>query len=166
MSHRKSIEQHKRDGTYKPARHAAREREEAGIGLLKELPPPPFELSKDAAQVFREEGLRLIRMKMLKPSDLRTLAMYASETGLYIEEMRAAREEGVVVVLSNGVTAVSHHRRAAESALKNSAALADKLGLNPNARHRLKGEAAFQDDEEPEENDVLAGIIRMMNLPR
>lgn len=145
MSHRKSIEEHKRNGTYKPARHA--NRESAG-DLLKDLPPAPFDLSEEAAAVYRGEGARLIEMRMLKPTDLLPLAMYASETGLYISEMRAARQEGVILEMSNGTRGTSPHRKAAETALKLASALGDKLGLNPNSRHRLQGEAAFQDERE------------------
>ncbi len=152
MAHRKSIEELKRAGTYRKDRHS--QREIAG-NLLTVLPPPPFDLAKEAAAVYKEEGQRLIEMKMLKLSDLRTLAMYAAEIGVYITEMQAARKEGVVTVLSNGVTAISHHRRAAESALKLASTLGDKLGLNPNARHRLQGGAAFKDNEPEKESKIL-----------
>lgn len=153
---RKSVDELKRDGTYRPDRHA--EREAAG-SLLKELPPPPFDLDPTAAQVYREEGQRLIELKMLKPSDLRLLTMYATEMGVYISEMRAAQDEGITVILPNGINAASAHRRAAEQALKLASALSDKLGLNPNARHRLKGEAAFR-DEQPEEESFFMKLMR------
>lgn len=154
--HRKSIAELKKAGTYRADRHAKRE---AAGNLLAELPPPPFPLTDDAAQVYREEGQRLIEQKMLKPSDLRYLAMYATEMGVYIAEMRAALEEGVTVILPNGIMAASAHRRAAEQALKLASGLADKLGLNPNARHRLKGEAAFQ-DERPKGESFFENIMR------
>lgn len=43
--------------------------------------------------------------------------------------------------------------------LKLASALSDKLGLNPNARHRLKGEAAFR-DEKPEEESFILKLMR------
>ena len=153
---RKTVDELKRDGTYRPDRHAGRE---AAGSLLKELPPPPFDLDPTAAQVYREEGRRLIELKMLKPSDLRLLAMYATEIGVYISEMRAAQDEGITVILPNGINAASAHRRAAEQALKLASALSDKLGLSPNARHRLKGEAAFR-DEKPEEESFILKLMR------
>ncbi len=149
---KKSIEELKKTGTYRADRHAKRE---AAGNLLIELPAPPFALADEAAQVYNEEGTRLIKMKMLKPSDLRLLAMYATEMGVYISEMQAAQEEGITVVLPNGISAASAHRRAAEQALKLASGLADKLGLNPASRARLKGDAAFQ-NEGRDENDPLA----------
>jgi len=151
--HRKSIEDLKKAGTYRPGRHAKRE---AAGNLLTELPAPPFALADNAAAVYLEEGNRLIEMKMLKASDLRFLAMFAVEMGVYISEMETAQAEGVTVVLPNGITGASPHRRAAEQALKLASGLADKLGLNPNARHRLKGNAAFQDDKPQEESFILS----------
>lgn len=152
MAHRKSVQELKAAGTYRKDRHAGRE--EAG-NLLTELPPPPFELTKEAKTVYQDEGQRLIEMKMLKPSDLRLLAMYATEIGVYITEMQAARKGGLVVTLNNKMTAISQHRKAAEQALKLASALGDKLGLNPTARHRLKGEAAFRDSKPETESKIL-----------
>lgn len=153
---RKTVDELKRNGTYRPDRHAGRE---AAGSLLKELPPPPFDLDPAGAQVYREEGKRLIELKMLKPSDLRLLAMYAMEMGVYVSEMRAAQAEGITIVLPNGISAASAHRRAAEQALKLASALSDKLGLSPAARHRLKGEAAFR-DEQPEGESILLKLMR------
>lgn len=157
--HRKSIDELKRAGTYRPDRHAKRE---AAADLLKELPPPPFPLTDTAAEVYAEEGRRLIEQKMLKPSDLRILAMYASEIGVYISEMQTARKEGITVILPNGIMAASAHRRAAEQALKLASGLADKLGLNPNARHRLKGQTAFE-DEQPKGGSLFEQLMRGVN---
>ena len=150
--HRKSIDELKKAGTYRADRHGKRE---AAGDLLKTLPAPAFALDDDAAQVYQEDGQRLIEMKMLKPSDLRLLTMYASEVGIYIAQMRAANDQGIVVEYSNGNAGASAHRRAAEQAFKLAAGLADKLGLNPNARHRLKGNAAFLDDKPQEESFIL-----------
>ena len=107
---RKTVEELKRAGTYRADRHATRE---ASGSLLKVLPPPPFALSDTARAVYQEEGARLIEMEILKPSDLRLLAMFSEETGVYISEMKAAREEGFVVVLPNGISATNAHRKTA-----------------------------------------------------
>lgn len=145
MSRKKSIEELKMAGTYRRDKHAHREHE-AGA-LLVELPPPPFKLAAAAASVYRTEGQRLVSQKMLKETDLGTLAMYALEFSVYVSEMEAAQNEGIVTELPNGIFAASAHRKAAETALKNANALADKLGLSPAARHRIKGAGAFQDDK-------------------
>lgn len=159
--HRKSIADLKKAGTYRPDRHAHRE---AAGNLLTELPAPPFALTDTAAQVYEEEGQRLIGMKMLKATDVRTLAMYATEVGVYVSEMEAAQAEGITVVLPNGINAASAHRRAAEQALKLASGLADKLGLNPNARHRLKGSAAFLDDK-PEGESLILQMMKGRKPP-
>lgn len=133
MAHPKSPEAHKAAGTYRKPKQRA---EDPG-GLVSVLPAAPFQLSKEALRVYAEEGERLIGFGILKAADLRTLAMYSAEVGLYIEEMNLAREEGVVVTLPNGISAASAHRKTAEQALKNAAALSDRLGLNPIARSRM-----------------------------
>jgi len=155
MSRKKSIEELKKEGTYRPDKHAHREAE-AGA-LLVELPPPPFALKREAAAVYRIEGQRLIGQKMLKETDLRTLAMYSVEASVYVSEMEAAQVEGITVELPNGISAASAHRKAAETALKNANALADKLGLSPAARHRIRGAGAFQDD-----TPKTSAILEMM----
>ena len=136
-------------------RHAARE---VSGSILEKLPPAPFELSKEAARVYREEGAELIAQSLLKASDITMLAMYATEVGLYIEEMSAAREEGVVIELPNGISTSSAHRKAAEGALKNASALADKLGLNPNSRHRIQGGDGFK-QKAISKNDPMYNIL-------
>lgn len=134
MAHKKNVETHKKNGTYRPDRHI--KNEEAGA-LLKKLPGAPFPLSKEAGRVYIEEGEQLIAQSLLKASDIRLLAMYATEIAVYIEEMSAALEEGVTITLPNGISTTSAHRKAAESALKNASGLADKLALSPAARVRL-----------------------------
>jgi len=134
MAHKKNVETHKKNGTYRPDRHI--KNEEAGA-LIKVLPGAPFPLSAEAGRVYIEEGKQLIAQSLLKASDIRLLAMYATEIGVYIEEMSAALEEGVIITLPNGISTTSAHRKAAESALKNASGLADKLALSPAARVRL-----------------------------
>lgn len=143
MSRKKSVEELKKEGTYRPDKHAHREAE-AGA-LLLELPPPPFKLAAAAASVYRSEGQKLVEQKMLKETDLRTLAMYAVEFSVYVSAMDTVQAEGITVEHPNGTPYASAHRRIAETALKNVNALADKLGLSPAARHRIKGAGAFQD---------------------
>lgn len=162
MSRKKSIEELKMSGTYRRDKHAHREHE-AGA-LLVELPPPPFKLTAAAASVYRIEGQRLIGQKMLKETDLGTLAMYAVEFSVYVSEMEAAQNEGIVTELPNGIFAASAHRKAAETALKNANALADKLGLSPAARHRIKGDAAFQNDR-GSKPDIMDAILRIGGEP-
>ena len=140
---KKSIAELKAAGTYRPDRHAGREVESGA--LLTDLPPAPVELSEEAAAIYEQQGRALIAQKMLKVTDLLTLAAYALEISVYLSEMRAAGP-GVVVELPNGISATNAHRKAAEAALKNAGALSDKLGLSPASRHRIKGAGAFQDE--------------------
>lgn len=149
-------EQLKRNGTFRPDRHTP---QEPGADLLKQLPPAPFDLSEEAAGIYKEEGRRLIEMKILKASDLRLLAMYCNEYATYINETAAALEEGVVSEMTNGTRGTNPHRKVAETALKNALAIGDKLGLSPSARHRLQGGAAFQ-DERPKEESFFEKIMR------
>jgi hypothetical protein len=74
-----------------------------------------------------------------------------------ISEMDTAQVEGITVELPNSIRASSAHRKTAESALKNANALADKLGLSPAARHRIKGAGAFQ-DATPKTSPILEAM--------
>lgn len=106
------------------------------IGNLTELPMPPFIMQDAALGIYIDEGRELLKQG-LKPTDIRLLAMYATEVATYVELMQAAQSEGIVIELPNGISTANANRKAAESALKNASALADKLGLTPIGRARL-----------------------------
>ncbi len=131
---RKSDQQKQNSGTFRPGREKSKV---DPTGLLKELPMPPFELTDRALGIYIEEGNELILQGILKPSDIRLLAMYCTEVATYIELMAAAQLEGIIIELPNGISTSSAYRKAAESSLKNSSALADKLGISPIGRARL-----------------------------
>lgn len=153
MSIKKSVQQLKAEGTYRPDKHGHREQETGA--LLTELPPAPVKLSKEAGAIYEQEGAGLIAQKMLKATDVRTLAAYAVEMSVYFSEMREAEKEGVVSEMSNGTRGTNPHRKNAEAALKLAGALSDKLGLSPAARHRIKGAGAFLDDKPKEESLIF-----------
>ena len=130
---RKSENDKRKTGTFRPGR----EKKVDPTGLLKELPMPPWELPDAALRIYIDEGNELILQGILKPSDIRLLAMYCMEISTYQSMMEQAQSEGVVIELPNGISTSSAHRKAAESALKNASGLADKLGISPIGRARL-----------------------------
>jgi len=156
---RKSIEELKSNGTFSP--HRAKD-VPAGLSLLT-LPPPPFKLANPALTYYNEEGQNLIELGMLKNSDLITLAQYANEVAIYVQASTEASNGGLVVELSNGMSAQNQYRKIAADALKNSMALADRLGLSPKGRHTMKGPAAFDTPPDLVEPDPFVLIQKMMN---
>ncbi len=117
------------------------------LPILTEQPPPPFELSGLALEIYQKQGGYLVALEFLKASDLECLAIYANEVATYAacsKLVNTAHEsnepnEGFVVELKNKVTAPNQHRKLAEIAQANAAKLADKLGLTPTARRRMGG---------------------------
>ncbi len=105
-------------------------------------------LSKQAEKIYQEEGKKLTLNRLLKASDLLTLAQYANEAATYFHCSEEANKGTLVVELHNKVTAPNHYRKLAETALKNMLALADRLGMSPRSRHALKGCVAFREGEE------------------
>lgn len=148
---RKLIEELKANGTFSP--NKAKDKPSGKI--LLNLPPPPFELADTALTHYKEEGQNLIELGMLKNSDLIALAQYANEVAVYVKASYEASTGGLVVELSNGMTAQNQYRKIAADALKNSMALADRLGLSPKGRHTMKGPAAFDELGANEEQDPL-----------
>lgn len=148
---KKSIDELKTNGTFSP--HRAKEVPTGKILLT--LPPPPFELANLALTYYMEKGQNLIELGMLKNSDLIALAQYANEVSIYVQASKEASTGGLVVELSNGMTAQNQYRKVATDALKNSMALADRLGLSPKGRHTMKGPAAFDELGANEERDPL-----------
>lgn len=158
----KSTAELKAAGTYRKDRHTLKT--PAGA-VLETLPPPPFDLPDLAAGIYESEGQKLIEQKMLKSSDLYTLAQYANEAATYIRCTRETDAGPLVVELHNKVTAPNQYRKLAETALKNMLSLSDRLGLSPAARYRFKGEAAFSSEQE-KQKDPLLEVMAAMSKPR
>jgi P27 family predicted phage terminase small subunit len=156
---RKSNQQKRNSGTFRPDR----EKKVDPTGLLQELPMPPWELSDAALRIYIDEGNELILQGILKPSDIRLLAMYCTEVATYIELMAAAQSEGIVIELPNGISTSNAHRKAAESALKNSSALADKLGISPIGRARLGIKSDSVPSGKPDPLDPFSDFLRPMS---
>ena len=130
---KKTITEHIENGTYRADRHGL---PPTNGTPLETLPDPPTKLTELGVRIYRDTGAALISQKILKETDIMTLAAYAREAAMYEEQSIEAAAE-VVTVLSNGMTAVSHNRKAAESALKNMILLGDRLGLSPKSRFGL-----------------------------
>jgi len=154
---RKSIDEHKAQGTYRPDRHG----KTAPTGeLLKQVPPAPFELSKSAQKFYLEAGKVLIEQQLLKTSDVLSLANYAVEMGVYTDSMEQVNKQGAVIKLPNNFHAINPQRKAAENALKLATAIADKLGLTPASRGRIKGASAFVDAPGGKKHDPILELLK------
>jgi phage terminase small subunit len=130
---KKTVTEHIENGTYRADRHGLPQTEGKH---LETLPNPPTKLNDLGLFIYNVTGNALIEQKILKETDIMTLAAYAREAAMYEEQSIEAAAE-IVVKLANGVTTVSHNRKAAESALKNMIVLGDRLGLSPKSRFGL-----------------------------
>lgn len=163
MSRRKqSADEHQATGTYRKDRH---EQQPQTIGLLKELPEAPWQLSKGAQQIYAEVGAKLITAALLKATDLHTLAQYASEQDYYERCMEVVGREELTTELHTKVIAPNPARKLAETALKNMLSLGDRLGLSPRSRYTMRGPAAFADEEENEDSPILDLMNRKKKDP-
>lgn len=131
---RKSEKDHRKAGTFRVDRHG--KRVDTG-GNLTSLPEPPFALNEAATAIYQDEGGQLVAQGILKPTDVRLLATYASEMAVYVQMMETAQNEGIIITLDNGISCTSAARKAGESALKNALAIADKIGISMIGRSRL-----------------------------
>jgi P27 family predicted phage terminase small subunit len=157
---RKTIDDHRTGGTYRPDRHG---QHEAAGALLREVPEPYLpEMSPRALKMYYDVGRILVEQKMLKASDVITLQSYALEMDTYAAMMERIPIEGHTVIMNNGIEAVNPKRKIAETALRNASIMADRLGLNPAARGRIKGAIAFK-DEEPHKEDVFTQFLNRKN---
>lgn len=157
---RKTIDEHNAAGTYRPDRHG---RHEAAGALLREVPEPYLpDMSPRALKMYYDVGQILVEQKMLKASDVITLQSYALEMDTYAAMMERIPIEGHTVIMNNGIEAVNPKRKIAETALRNASIMADRLGLNPAARGRIKGAIAFK-DEEPQKHDPLLSLLKRKN---
>jgi P27 family predicted phage terminase small subunit len=153
----KTTSDHLRDGTFRPDRHKVYT--PAGA-LLRELPPPPPDvLSPEAERIYTETGKYLIEQKFLKITDLQTLTIYAGEVATCHEMARELRREGLTIICNNGIETVNPKRKIQEAALRNSSILADRLGLNPASRGKIKGSSAFA-DEQPAKADPILSLMK------
>ena len=125
--------------------------------VLTELPPPPFALEITALDIYLNDGKELIAAGILKATDTRLLALYASEMAAYIGLMDEVNANGLIIELPNGISTSSAYRKAAESALKNATAIADKIGISPIGRARL---GLKSDAGNPTKEDPLAFLFK------
>jgi len=157
---RKHDDDKRKTGTFRPGRDKSKV---DPTGLLKELPIPPWELPDAALRIYIEEGHELILQGILKPTDVRLLAVYASEVAVYVSMMEQAQSEGVIIELPNGISTSSAYRKAAESSLKNASGLADKLGISPIGRARLGIKSDSVPSGKPDPLDPFTDFIYPMS---
>ena len=125
--------------------------------VLSELPQPPFALDVVALDIYIQDGRNLIAAGILKATDCRLLAAYASEMAAYIGLMEQVNQSGLIIELPNLISTSSAQRKAAESALKNALQIADKLGISPIGRARLGLKSNGADPGKP---DPLAFLFQ------
>jgi P27 family predicted phage terminase small subunit len=153
----KPISEHKLNGTYRPDRHGT---SAAPGALLQELPPPPLPMSRAAEKMYLDTGESLIQQQMLKDTDVLILAVFAHQMTIYSECMTALSKEGQTIVLPNGIETMHPRLKIANEALKLALQAADRLGINPNARHKIKGAQGFEKAPNPATDPMIELLTR------
>ncbi len=160
MSHKKTIEEHQKSGTFKLSRHGVTQ-----VGLaLTSLPEPPWKLNNTAEAIYLSEGFELVSQGILKQTDVRLLTLYASELAMYILQMEVVQAKGAIITLDNGISTTSANRKAAESALKNATAIAAQIGISAIGRSRLGIKTALSSQRE--KSFSILDVIKSGSLPK
>lgn len=157
----KALSEHHLNGTYRPDRHGT---SAAPGALLSELPPPPLPMSAAEKKMYLDTGTSLIEQQMLKDADVLILAVFAHQMTIYSECMTALSKEGHTVILPNGIETMHPRLKIANEALKLALQAADRLGINPNARHKIKGAQGFEKAPNPE-TDPMIEFLTKKNKP-
>lgn len=160
MSHKKTIEEHQKSGTFKLSRHGGTH---AGLALTS-LPQPPWQLNNTAEAIYLSEGFELVSQGILKQTDVRLLTLYASELAMYILQMEVVQAKGAIITLDNGISTTSANRKAAESALKNATAIAAQIGISAIGRSRLGIKTALSSQRE--KSFSILDVIKSGSLPK
>jgi P27 family predicted phage terminase small subunit len=89
---RKPIDDHRRNGSYRPHRHAGRN----GIVLPVERPEPPADLSTDAREVWDRLCAHLEHLGTISRVDDIALRLMVDASMLYRQAMRDVHEHGAI----------------------------------------------------------------------
>jgi P27 family predicted phage terminase small subunit len=129
----KSIEQQKRDGTYRADRHA-------GPEPPSEIPPSPTWLDREAKAEWKRLAPQLVKMVGLAKVDRGALATYCQTWSQWYQAVMFVRKNGETFeVMTDGGVNIKKHPMVGvrESSLLALIKLGDKLGLSPSARSGL-----------------------------
>ncbi len=143
---KKSIEELKANGTYRPSRHEI----ENPIELPVEAPVPPKWLSKTAVKYFNEITEHMTNMNTVAKADQLIISFLSSEIADWVKLNRLLKREGMFITQTLGSgekKQVTHPALLlADSKLKTILGMLDKIGFTPAARSRLSAnETAAQE---------------------
>jgi P27 family predicted phage terminase small subunit len=132
MSRRKSAEEKKIAGTYRPDREPPPDL----TVPLEKLPRPPDRLSKAGRAAWRRCGAAAIELGSLRHSDLDQLELLSASLGLAEECEQRIRVEGLTVTSGTGVTKSHPLASVMQAARRDAHRAMQILGLSPVGRIR------------------------------
>ena len=144
MGLKKSIEEKKLAGTYRPSRDRIDWKES-----LEEVPPPPSYLSVKGKRLFQIICNDLNERQLLPQTAIHLVVMYCELYDEYLKCARVIRREGLTVKDGKAVR-IHPVARIKKSVQEQMLALEKRLGLSPLTRDRLPG-----NDPAPVEEDIL-----------
>ncbi|MCH9776451.1 MAG: phage terminase small subunit P27 family [Planctomycetes bacterium] len=132
---RKSIEQHKRDGTFQKCRHQGPELESNEL-------PVPEDIKGAAAEAWQELAPILASMGILSEADSMAFRLLCDSYGLYLESCEHIAEHGayyVAHITRAGIEQVKEHpaSKARSRYWREVESMARQFGLTPSARTGL-----------------------------
>lgn len=153
--HRKPIEQHKRDGTYQPCRHAGPEPEVI-------VPEMPTGLGEDAKRYWPEIAQVIKETGVYTKADRFALRLLCDSYADYAKARDVLENEGRYIerVTKNGVALVDHPAlKAMGRHWKEVAYMLRKFGMTPSDRTGLH--VGDKDDKKQSDLEILLGGGRL-----
>ena len=149
----KPTAQHKANGSYRSDRHRP-------MPLSPGKPPrAPAWLSEMAKGKWRAAARLLADVGLLTPLDLDALAAYCETWAAWRKAVETIEREGATFTSSAGLVKRHPAVAIAAQAGRDLLAWAERLGLTPAARLRMRVEP-------PEEKDPLEALLNSASLPR
>lgn len=135
----KSIQELKRNGTYRPNKHGT---EDTLVTLPVEAPECPLRLNDEAMRYFDELVDYGLEMDAVSKADGIIVALMASEFQEWLELDRLVKSEGVLKKMPTATgfmqEVVNPHLKLRDDKLKVILRILGELGLTPVARSRLQ----------------------------
>ena len=147
---RKSVEEHKKQGTYRADRHDLPE-----VGQKVVNPKPYMPLKGFALEFFEGVCKDLADQKKLAPEDLMLITHLAMLAGQIAETYQIVEKQGYASAGSTGALVVNPYQSVFMSAMKEFNTLTQKMGIGPLARLRLAlNSKQLEDPKEKKQVDL------------
>ena len=142
---RKSINEHKMNGSYREDRHGSKVFLPGGDVLE---PEPPIKLSIEGKKFWDDLTRRLSDAKMLSHIDSQLLATFCETYGLWVKTNDLLQKEGLSYITDTGIQKIRPEGGFLKELLRSLSDLTTKLGLSLKDRTQLAIAPNTEDDKD------------------